>query len=171
VSSEQSVGTKITVRLALTRPEASPDSLLPAVSPQRSQYLTFQSRLEGRKVCILQRHLDASAQDPAVAQMNEGLARFTNVLANTLQKHLNMEVVRTTEWTGHDCDIVITPELSFDYLKAIRRSRYEGSKAPVTIFVALDGMEAATLRSDARVRSKESVVEIMTQPYVWEYSH
>jgi hypothetical protein len=39
----------------------------------------------------------------------------------------------------------------------------------VTIFVALDALEAATLRSDVRVQSKESVVEIMTQPSVLFY--
>jgi hypothetical protein len=96
----------------------------------------------------------------------EGLARFTNVLSSTLQKHLKMNVFRTTQWTGHVADIVIVPELSFDYLDSIRRSRIDGAKAPMTIFVAMDAMEAATLRSDARIRRKESVVEIMTQPYV-----
>jgi hypothetical protein len=96
----------------------------------------------------------------------EGLARFTNTLSTTLQKHLKMNVVRTTEWGKHDADIVIVPEFSFEYLASIRRSRADGERAPVTIFIALDAMEAATLRSDARVRSKESVVEVMTQPYV-----
>jgi hypothetical protein len=100
----------------------------------------------------------------------EGLARFTNVLANTLQKHLKMNLIRTTEADGHDCNIVIVPELSFEYLAMIRRSRIEDRKAPVTIFVAMDALEAATLRSDARVKSKESVVEIMTQPYVYSLS-
>jgi hypothetical protein len=96
----------------------------------------------------------------------EGLARFTNTLSTTLQKHLKMNVVRTTEWGKHDADIVIVPEFSFEYLASIRRSRLNSERAPVTIFVALDAMEAATLRSDARIRSKESVVEVMTQPYV-----
>jgi hypothetical protein len=100
----------------------------------------------------------------------EGLARFTNTLSTTLQKHLKMDVVRTTEWKGHDADIVIVPELSFDYLASIRRSRINGERAPVTIFVAMDAMEAATLRSDARIRNKESVVEVMTQPYVFTNS-
>jgi hypothetical protein len=75
-----------------------------------------------------------------------------------------MNVIRTAQWDAHDSDLVIVPELSFAYLKSIRKSRSNGSKAPVTIFVAMDGLEAATLRSDWRIRSKESVVEIMTQP-------
>jgi hypothetical protein len=66
----------------------------------------------------------------------------------------------------HDADIVIVPELSFDYLASIRSSRQNGGPAPVTIFVAMDALEAATLRSDARIKNKESVVEIMTQPCV-----
>jgi|TARA_R110002003_G_scaffold52_20_gene4498 hypothetical protein len=75
-----------------------------------------------------------------------------------------MHVVQTGKWDGHDCDIVIVPELSFEYLAAIRRARINGGRAPVTIFVAMDALEAATLRSDARVQKRESVVEIMTQP-------
>jgi hypothetical protein len=152
------------VKLAVSRPEISPEAGLRETPSQRSRFLSYLSRLRGRSICILQKHLDYPANDPAMSKIVEGLARFTNVLANTLEKHLKMNVVRTTEWTGHGSDIVIVPELSFDYLTSIRRSRSNGDKAPVTIFVAMDALEAATLRSDWRVRSKESVVEIMTQP-------
>ncbi|KAH3948584.1 hypothetical protein HBH70_071620 [Parastagonospora nodorum] len=164
VNSEPSIGTKITVKLAVSRPETSPEAGLRETPSQRSRFLSYLSRLRGRSICILQKHLEYPANDPAMSKIVEGLARFTNVLANTLEKHLKMNVVRTTEWTGHGSDIVIVPELSFDYLTSIRRSRSNGDKAPVTIFVAMDALEAATLRSDWRVRSKESVVEIMTQP-------
>jgi CheY-like chemotaxis protein len=75
-----------------------------------------------------------------------------------------VEVVKTTEWEGHHADIVICPELSFDYLRAIRKQRANGQRAPVTIFVGMDALEAATLRSDVRVTNRESVVEIITQP-------
>jgi CheY-like chemotaxis protein len=75
-----------------------------------------------------------------------------------------MEVVKTTEWEGHHADIVICPELSFDYLATIRERRVHGQRAPVTIFVGMDALEAATLRSDVRVTNRESVVEIITQP-------
>ena len=90
--------------------------------------------------------------------------RFTNALVDTLEHHLKMKVVKSTEWEGHDADLVICPELSFDYLATIRRHRNPGQKAPVTIFIGMDALEAATLRSDVRVTSRESVVEIITQP-------
>jgi hypothetical protein len=115
-------------------------------------------------ICILKSKPEVSPQDPAMANTAEGLTRFTNALAKTLEKHLKMNVIRTRTAHGHDSEIVIVPELSFEYLASIRRSRSEGRRAPVTIFVAMDALEAATLRSDARVSSKESVVEIMTQP-------
>jgi hypothetical protein len=167
VNSEPSIGTKLTVKLALTKPEAPDTSPLSIIATQRSQFLSYISRLEGRNICILQRPIDLPPGESSMRPIVEGLARFTNTLSTTLQKHLKMDVVRTTEWKGHDADIVIVPELSFDYLASIRRSRINGERAPVTIFVAMDAMEAATLRSDARIRNKESVVEVMTQPYVF----
>lgn len=154
----------MTVKLALVKPEQPMNTTLRANPSQRDQFLSFLSRLQGRTICILQKRLGTSSQDPSMSHIFEGLARFTKALVSTLQKHLKMNVIRTSNWDGHQADLVIVPELSFDYLKSIRRSRYNGGKAPVTVFVAMDALEAATLRSDWRVRSKESVVEIMTQP-------
>jgi hypothetical protein len=154
----------VTVKLALDKPEKSTETTLRANPTQRDQFHTFLSRLQGRSICILQKQFDPASQDPSLAPIVEGLTRFTKVLISTLQKHLRMNVIRTAQWDAHDSDLVIVPELSFAYLKSIRKSRSNGSKAPVTIFVAMDGLEAATLRSDWRIRSKESVVEIMTQP-------
>ena len=68
----------------------------------------------------------------------------------------------TTRYNG--ADIVICPEVSFDYLNIVRRRRMSDQRAPVIIFIGMDALEAATLRSDVRVTSKQSVVEIITQP-------
>jgi hypothetical protein len=106
----------------------------------------------------------SSGSSTTTPKIDEGFIRFTNTLADTLHKSLRMHVVQTDKWEGHECDIVIVPEPSFDYLAAIRRERVGGHRAPITIFVAMDALEAATLRSDARVQKKESVVEIMAQP-------
>ncbi|KAF3036936.1 hypothetical protein E8E12_005896 [Didymella heteroderae] len=160
ISSDHTFGTKITVKLSLIRPEAAQIPL-----PQRSEYRSWLPRLKGLKVCILQRvHADQEVVDEP--QNAEGLAKFTKALTMTLADHLNMDVVQTTEWEGNDCDLVICPEPSFDYLKSIREKRADigAAKAAITIFVALDALEAATLRSDVRVVNKESVVEIITQP-------
>jgi hypothetical protein len=152
VSSDPSVGTRITVKLALTKPESV---IVPP--PQRAQFASFLPALEGRRICILQRHQAPSSERLNLSASDEGLIRFTNGLALTLTNHLKMRVVRTANWEGHDADIVIVPELSFEYLAAIRRARVKGGKAPVTVFIAMDSLEAATLRSDARVQRKESV--------------
>ena len=165
VSSDHSTGTKVTVKLSLARPEVSPPT-----TAQRTEYFSSLSRLQGRKVCIL--HRSATNQNIRDEPQNaEGLARFTQALTSTLSNHLKMEVTQSTKWQDNDIDLVICPEPSFDYLASIRDSRAatNADKAPVTIFVALDALEAATLRSDVRVQSKESVVEIMTQPSVFFY--
>ena len=165
VSSDHSTGTKVTVKLSLARPEVNPPT-----TAQRTEYFSSLSRLQGRKVCIL--HRSATNQNIRDEPQNaEGLARFTQALTSTLSNHLKMEVTQSTKWQDNDIDLVICPEPSFDYLASIRDSRAatNADKAPVTIFVALDALEAATLRSDVRVQSKESVVEIMTQPSVFFY--
>lgn len=163
VSSDHTFGTKITVKLSLIRPETTQIAL-----PQRSEYLSWLPRLKGRKVCILHRaEADQDIMDEP--QNAEGLAKFTRALTTTLTSHLNMDVIQTTKWEGNNCDLVICPELSFDYLASIRdrRADTKASKTSVTIFVALDALEAVTLRSDVRVKNKESVVEIITQPLVY----
>ena len=162
VSSDHSSGTKIQVKLSVIRPETAQIAL-----PQRTEYLSWIPRLKGRRVCIL--HRAETNQDFLDEPQNaEGLAKFTRALTTTLADHLKMDVVQTTKWEGNDADIVICPEPSFQYLSSIRHQRADAkaAKAAVTIFVALDALEAATLRSDVRVQSKESVVEIMSQPSV-----
>lgn len=160
ISSDHIFGTRITVKLSLIRPES-----IRAVLPQRSEYLSWLPRLKGRKVCILHKpHADQEIVDEP--QNVEGLAKFTQALTATLSDHLKMDVVQTGKWEGNDCDLVICPEPSFEYLNSIRekRTNARATRAAVTIFVALDALEAATLRSDVRIQNKESVVEIMTQP-------
>ncbi|KAH7088360.1 hypothetical protein FB567DRAFT_337483 [Paraphoma chrysanthemicola] len=160
VSSDQTHGTKFTVKLSLIRPEATQIAL-----PQRNEYLSLLPSLKGRQVCILRR-VEADQDIADEPQNAEGLAKFTRALTTTLTNHLKMNVIQTAKWQGNNYDIIICPEPSFDFLASIRdqRARDGASRASVTIFVALDALEAATLRSDARVQNKESVVEIVTQP-------
>lgn len=160
ISSDHTFGTKTTVKLSLIRPE-----LVQIALPQRNQYLSWLPRLRGLKVCIL--HRAQADQDVVDEPQNaEGLAKFIKALIATLANHLKVNVIQTSKWEGNDCDLVICPEPSFDYLKAIREKRVDtgAAKAAVTIFIALDALEAATLQSDVRVKNKESVVEIVTQP-------
>ncbi len=163
VSSDHTFGTKITVKLSLIRPEATQIAL-----PLQNEHLTRLTHLKGRKVCILHR-AEADQDFVDEPQNAEGLAKFTRALTTTLSSHLEMNVIQTTKWEGNECDLIICPEPSFDYLASVRdqRAKVNVLKAPVTIFVALDALESATLRSDVRVKNKESVVEIITQPLVY----
>jgi signal transduction histidine kinase len=150
INSDTDWGTKTTVKLPLARAERGK-----AKSPEWSRFSAALPRLMGRRICLLRTEYPPNATT---------LNRFADNLASTLTDWLKMEVVQTSEWEGHDADFVICPEPSFDYLTTIRRQRATGTNAPVTIFIAMDALEASTLRSDARIVSKESVVEIMTQP-------
>lgn len=159
ISSDPGLGTKLTIKLALPRPESNV-----TFTPEREQYLSYLPRLEGRKICILHKEIQRLPDGRFTTRSDEGLLCFIDALAMTLEKHLHMEVIETTEWADHGADIVICPEVSFDYLKAIRSWREGAQRAPVTVFVAMDALEAAALRSDVRVTDRESVVEIITQP-------
>jgi hypothetical protein len=161
ISSDLSSGTKMMVKLALTRPER-----VQVPSPQRIQYQTWLRQLKGKRVCILDRMTESLSDVTEETQDRDGLGHFVQALAATLTNHLGMEVVQTSTWEGNNTDIMICPEPSFDYLASLRhrRTANKESRAATTIFIAMDSLEAATLRSDVRVQNKESVVEIMTQP-------
>ncbi|KAL1797282.1 hypothetical protein ACET3X_003888 [Alternaria dauci] len=159
VSSDPQLGTKVIIKLALNKPE-----VFDALTTERAQYLSYLPRLRDRRICVLHKKIAGPSENASVSTADEGLVRFTNALVYTLEAHLKMEVVKTTEWEGHQAEIVICPELSFEYLATIRNHRIDGQRAPVTVFVGMDALEAATLRSDARVTNRESVVEIITQP-------
>ncbi|KAI4943476.1 hypothetical protein J4E91_009386 [Alternaria rosae] len=159
VSSDPQVGTKLIVKLALTKPEDPGLSMT-----ERVQYLSYLPRLKGLRVCVLRKKMAGPTRNSRISKSDEGLVRFTNALVYTLETHLKMEVLQTAEWGGHHADIVICPELSFDYLASIRKQRAHGQRAPATVFVGIDALEASSLRSDVRVTNRESVVEIITQP-------
>ncbi|KAF2636856.1 hypothetical protein P280DRAFT_492817 [Massarina eburnea CBS 473.64] len=158
VTSDQSTGTEVLVRLALLKPEDSvTDKSLHA------QYLAILSQLKGRRICILNRNTTDSRESDTPESL-DALNRFMTAMTYTLTDHLKMQVIKTDVWEGIDADLVICPEPSFEYLESIRSFKSIDQRAPVTIFVAIDALEAATLRTDARVQSRESVVEIMMQP-------
>ncbi|KAF2127320.1 hypothetical protein P153DRAFT_368634 [Dothidotthia symphoricarpi CBS 119687] len=159
ISSDPAIGTKLTVKLALARPDVVQTCL-----HQRAEYLDWLPRLQGRRIYVLHKKLHVSSNEPDLAHPTEGFKRFTSTLVTTLANHLKMDVVQTTDWNERDAEIVVCPEPSFDYLATIRRNRRANQRAPMTIFVAMDALEAATLRSDVRITNRESVVEIMTQP-------
>lgn len=158
MTSDPSVGTDAVVNFQLPQPEE-----MVRETSQRAQFREILPLLENRRISILHKTRASSSDQFSLPDRRESLARFTDAIAATMADHLKMDVTQTQDWT-HEADYVLCPEVSFEYLSEIRRRRTSDQPAPVTIFVATDAIEASALRTDARVTSKESVVEIMTQP-------
>ncbi|PVI04433.1 hypothetical protein DM02DRAFT_716256 [Periconia macrospinosa] len=156
ITSAPGQGTEVRIRFALPQPEAS--------LSQSTRFIAIVSRLQGQRICILNQSKDIKQDDENKSKSQEGMDRLTTALEYTLSTHLKMTVLQTNQWGACDTNLVICPEPNFTYLASIRRQRTIESRAPFTVFVAMDALEAATLRTDVRVQSKESVVEIMTQP-------
>tara|TARA_R110002003_G_scaffold645_5_gene20949 strand:+ start:30440 stop:31669 length:1230 start_codon:yes stop_codon:yes gene_type:complete len=160
VHSEPSKGTNITLRLPLeriTEQEAS--------DPKTNPLPTTMSELKDRKVCV---YVGNPETYDAPEQMvhRKLVDRYVEALCSTLSQVLKSEIRCISTWDGmDDTEVMICPEVSFESLQAIRSSAAKAErKCPATILIAMDVLEAETLRSDARITSKESIVETMTQP-------
>lgn len=160
VRSQHLQGTEITLRLPQERPTEEDTH-----DPQTTALRTAMSGLKGRKVCIYVECSDMS-ETPEQSQHRQNMDRYVDVLSSTLTDVLKLEVKRTDTWDGSDdAEVVFCPEVSFESLQKIRSRAAEAKRrCPATIFIAMDVLEAETLRTDARVTSKESIVESMTQP-------
>jgi hypothetical protein len=119
-------------------------------------------RMRGRRVCILQPTLPSNAS----SAKDRGTVQLVSSLTNTLKDWLDVEVVTVENWMCSGSDIVFYTEPSFQHLASIRQKLVPGNAAPVIIFLASNAIEATTLRNDGRIASKESLVEILKQPYV-----
>jgi signal transduction histidine kinase len=164
--SQAGVGTEVTVKFALMDGEKISDNYVSDYSMTQAK-----ERLAGRKVCIIDTFSgNHSALNGAVPpdfgqqSFGTGPQQIVAELRNSMKGWLGMDVVVTDDWKGYDADFVVCTEPSFSHLANIRANRVEGKKVPITIFITLDAIEAAALRNDARVLSKESVVEICSQP-------
>ncbi|KAJ4373931.1 hypothetical protein N0V83_002670 [Neocucurbitaria cava] len=158
ITSEPDKGTDVTLKLPMERHIRVDDPESP-----HSSILNGLSQLRNRRICIL--HSKSPDEDgPSDNLRHWGmLKRYIDALLTTLRDELKMDVTVTSEYDGDDTtDIVICPEVSFESLQRIRDTARR--KPPATVFITMDTMEADTLRCDARVMSKASVVEVMTQP-------
>jgi signal transduction histidine kinase len=157
--SNVNIGTEISVSLSLPIPET------PVKQDERRTALArIRNRMKGRSICILN-NAAVPGTVPSLSPRDSGPNILGSTLASTLERWLGMSAVTTNDMNyEHGADIVICTEPSFDYLTSNRQKRLPGGKVPITIFIAIDAIEAGALRTDARVTSKESVVEIISQP-------
>jgi signal transduction histidine kinase len=160
VCSQPSKGTEIVLKLPLER-LSDEEARDPTVNPLPAAM----AGLKGRKVCILYQGSEPNDSAEQV-EHKQTLKRYVEVLSETLSKVLQLDIHHTSIWDGSDeTEVVICPEVSFDSLQTIRRNAVKaGRPCPATILIAMDILEAETLRSDARVTSQESIVQSTTQP-------
>jgi signal transduction histidine kinase len=160
IHSKPSKGTDVVLRLPLNRLSDKEAS-----DPKINPLPLAMAGLKGRKVCLF--YQGSEPNDSAEQVLHkETLKRYVEVLAATLSKVLQLDIYHTSVWDGSDeSEVVICPEVSFDSLETIRRNAAKaGRRCPATVLIAMDILEAETLRSDARVTSRESIVQPVTQP-------
>lgn len=161
--SRQAVGTTVSISI----PTAADSQVEMLKSPMIDKVT---ERLKRHKVAVFEPF--STILDPNTAALSMSRTSLTSVRPGTL-------IIQTLEqwfgatphyctgqWNGARVDIILCTEPSFEALASVRASRKSTDRAPVVFFLAMDAFETATLRDDSRVTSKESVVEIMTQPYV-----
>lgn len=160
VSSEPSKGTDIVLRLLLQRVNAE-DGQDPKMNPLPAAMLG----LKGRKVCVLHSANDSndlSGQD----QRQRIVQRYIDALVATLENVLQIDTRVSNTWdAADDTEVVICPEISFESLQMVRDNAAKADRpCPALILIAMDILEAETLRCDARMIKKGSIVETITQP-------
>ncbi|QDS74125.1 hypothetical protein FKW77_009900 [Venturia effusa] len=153
LTSDVGVGTEVSVCLSLPAVEKSSQD----GEDSDSSIEPVRKRAMGRTVCIIDKAVDMSQP--------EEYSSFATTMASTLEEWLGARAFVTRDSSDLSrFDVVICTEPSFEFLSSIRKQRPVGGKVPVVIFLAIDAIEAAALRTDVRVTSKESVVEIVSQP-------
>ncbi|KAL5119498.1 hypothetical protein ACEQ8H_002563 [Pleosporales sp. CAS-2024a] len=162
ISSEASMGTEVVLKLPLERLDKE-ESRDPRINPLCAAI----ADLMGRRVCILHEEASSRENTPAQVSHKRNMKRYVDTLSATLSSVLKLDVRHSDNWDGTDDDteIIICPEVSFDSLHKIRSNAAKtGKSCPPTIFIAMDILEAEALRCDARVTSRESIVESIVQP-------
>lgn len=147
IRSELSKGTDVTLAVQLDRlnEEQGHDLQINPLSANTPH-------LVGRKVCILYNDSE-TAESPEHESHLRTLAKYVRVLTKTLGKVLKLDVHQSREWDGQeDTAVVVCPEISFAALDQVRKTAIQTRrKCPATIFIAMDVVEAETIRNDVRV--------------------
>jgi hypothetical protein len=160
VASQQKIGTE--VKVSLPAPVADPCSE-PTPGSKADMMATALSRLRGKTITIFNRKVSPQELNDRAASISAGDTKVTQTLVATISQWFEMGVVVSSEMHQDRTDIILCMGPSFDLLAMVRKM-YPKGNVPIVLFLAVDTMEAATLRADARVTSKESIVEVITQP-------
>jgi signal transduction histidine kinase len=161
LTSDLGHGTEVSVTLSLP----GSDHATTKDEESVSNFDLVKKRLHGHTIALVDRAIKSSSNTSVSIERPKGISQLATTVAYTIRDWLDMDVTVTCDTsTLSNHDIVICTEPSFEILASIRQKRPEGGKVPVIIFLAMDAIEAAALRTDVRVTSKESVVEVVSQP-------
>lgn len=144
VQSEVNVGTVIKISLRLHKCNKLKDDFESSIATQAN----------GRQVVIVRELIPESAETFELSRQSE--QDFHSSLADTLQAWFGIDVTTSHKVSSENAQLIIYPGPTFEE-GFIKRSR-----KGISVVIALDGIEAATLRADPRVRSGR--VEVVTQP-------
>ena len=150
-------GTNIKVNLDV--PKAG---IKPCKKDGEDQMTDIRERLASKTVCILYNNVSDSRFSNEIQA--RGAQLFGEAIQQTFHNWLNVKPVISRGLEIPDADIIIMLEPSFMQLEAIRNRFSAGEEAPIVLMVAIDAVEAGTLRSDVRISSNRSIVEIISQP-------
>ena len=150
-------GTNIKVNLDV--PKAG---IRPCEEGSEDRMTDIKERLASKTICILYNNVSESRFSDDVQV--RGAQLFGEAIQQTLHDWFDVKPVISRGLEIPDADIIVMLETSFVQLEAIRNRFSTGKQAPIVLIVAIDAVEAGTLRSDVRISSKRSIVEVISQP-------
>ncbi|KAL1633941.1 hypothetical protein SLS56_002532 [Neofusicoccum ribis] len=144
VESKQKVGTEVKICVTLSKRD-------PPAGDVESDFGRFMSNW---KVAVVRGHLPPEGEAEGIYYSSE--RHFHDSLCATLEDWFQIKITNMDHVGEDSSQLTIYPGPSFD-------SMFRGrSRQGVSVVVALDAFEAATLRADPRVTS--GLVQIITQP-------
>ncbi|KAB2581087.1 Oxidative stress response two-component system protein SSK1 [Lasiodiplodia theobromae] len=144
VESRVGVGTTIKIHVVLSRREDSTDSITSRVF----------SRTNGMRVAVAGPMIPEDDPNHALACQSE--FQFHGSLTDSLKAWFGIDVVPLDDINADSSQMIMYPWPSFNLMFKPR------SRKGVSMVVAMDGMEASTLRADERVTSQW--IDVVTQP-------
>lgn len=147
VKSEARVGTQLKIRVTFPTCTSPTEDFASAVA----------KRTRNKRIAVIDAKVQPS--DPELTLSIQSEQRFHESLVLNLKTWFGVNIVNSDEdFSSDSSHLVIYPSPSF-YTMFKKRSR-----RGVSVVVALDALEAATLKADERVA--HNWIEVVTQPYV-----
>lgn len=158
VSSTRGLGTTMTVCVNTRHGK------LTSVDSDGPSLQSVAKSLSKLRVAILEDTSSKGSKDNSESLM-QAEDEFSRILLSDLNRWFGVESTVQSAWVPNSADLIVCLEPSFRLIELVRsQSRAQASQAPPILIISHDALEMAALRSDARIQSDDSVVEITHQP-------